>query len=227
MTEIRDDDGAVVGRGGRLGRRGLAVPAATDGGSTRQTLLGRPCRVRWMDVLRLKFGSSLAQIKPFVRLGHLTHFLVTSIPRFAYGVHSGLFPPPSLCFTARESQIPKTNRIAHLRATLALRARCTVSTAAHDKFSPVLQVRSSRYFFRGGTMKVAGNVGTIRKPDAELYYALDLPAFPARDSALLLSRILLRELMPPSSSLLQPVPLPGPSTRLPSTDYHKSAVEYG
>ncbi|KAJ7821605.1 hypothetical protein B0H14DRAFT_2599098 [Mycena olivaceomarginata] len=45
MTEIRDDNSAVVGRGGRLGRRGLAAPAATDGGSTRQTLLGRPCRV--------------------------------------------------------------------------------------------------------------------------------------------------------------------------------------
>ncbi|KAJ7340596.1 hypothetical protein DFH08DRAFT_1082209 [Mycena albidolilacea] len=49
MTEIRDGDGAVVGRGGRLGRRGLAAPAATDGGSTRQTLLGRPCRVRDFD----------------------------------------------------------------------------------------------------------------------------------------------------------------------------------
>ncbi|KAJ7321076.1 hypothetical protein DFH08DRAFT_818887 [Mycena albidolilacea] len=46
MTKIRDDDGAMVGRGGRLGRRGLAAPTATDGGSTRQTLLGRPCRVR-------------------------------------------------------------------------------------------------------------------------------------------------------------------------------------
>jgi hypothetical protein len=93
-------------------------------------------------------------------------------------------------------------------------ARCTVSTAAHDKFSPVFQVRSPRHFFRGGTMKVAGNVDTIRKPNAELYYALDLPAFSAGDSALLLSRILFRESMPPSSSLLRPVPLPGPSTRL-------------
>ncbi|KAJ7788319.1 hypothetical protein B0H14DRAFT_2628353 [Mycena olivaceomarginata] len=46
MTEIRDDDGAMVGRGGRLGRRGLAAPTATDGGSRRQTLLGRPCRIR-------------------------------------------------------------------------------------------------------------------------------------------------------------------------------------
>ncbi|KAJ7797585.1 hypothetical protein B0H14DRAFT_2618810 [Mycena olivaceomarginata] len=46
MTEIMDDDGAVVGRGGRLGRQGLAAPAATDGSSARQMLLGRPGRVR-------------------------------------------------------------------------------------------------------------------------------------------------------------------------------------
>ncbi|KAJ7816439.1 hypothetical protein B0H14DRAFT_2844830 [Mycena olivaceomarginata] len=45
MTDIRDN-GAVVGRASGLGRQGLAAPAATDGGSARQTLLGRPCRVR-------------------------------------------------------------------------------------------------------------------------------------------------------------------------------------
>ncbi|KAJ7337689.1 hypothetical protein DFH08DRAFT_813009 [Mycena albidolilacea] len=51
MTEIRDNDGAVVGRGSRLGRQGLAAPTATDGGSTRQTLLGRPCRVRGLNAV--------------------------------------------------------------------------------------------------------------------------------------------------------------------------------
>ncbi|KAJ7795868.1 hypothetical protein B0H14DRAFT_2620484 [Mycena olivaceomarginata] len=106
---VRDDDGR---------RERKAAGSAGAAGEARG---------RWMDVPGLMFGSSLAQIKPFVRPGH---FLVTSIARFAYGVHSGLFPPPSLCFTAREFQLPKTNRIAHLRATLALRA--------HDKFSPVL-----------------------------------------------------------------------------------------
>ncbi|KAJ7851009.1 hypothetical protein B0H14DRAFT_2762297, partial [Mycena olivaceomarginata] len=40
-----EDNGAVVGRASGLGRQGLAAPAATDGGSARQTLLGRPCRV--------------------------------------------------------------------------------------------------------------------------------------------------------------------------------------
>ncbi|KAJ7813116.1 hypothetical protein B0H14DRAFT_2605238 [Mycena olivaceomarginata] len=50
MTEIRDDDGAVVGRG-RLGRQGLAAPAATNGGSTQQTLLSRPCRVRGLNAV--------------------------------------------------------------------------------------------------------------------------------------------------------------------------------
>ncbi|KAJ7893601.1 hypothetical protein B0H14DRAFT_2684346 [Mycena olivaceomarginata] len=45
MMDIRDN-GAVVGRASGLRRQGLAAPAATDGGSARQTLLGRPCRVR-------------------------------------------------------------------------------------------------------------------------------------------------------------------------------------
>ncbi|KAJ7899308.1 hypothetical protein B0H14DRAFT_2674362 [Mycena olivaceomarginata] len=54
MTAIRDN-GAVVGRASGLGRQGLADPAATDGGSARQTLLGRPCPPQNSDNLRAQY----------------------------------------------------------------------------------------------------------------------------------------------------------------------------
>ncbi|KAJ7822580.1 hypothetical protein B0H14DRAFT_2598503 [Mycena olivaceomarginata] len=45
MVKIRDDNGTVVRSGSRLGQQGLATPAAANGSSTQQTLLGIPCRV--------------------------------------------------------------------------------------------------------------------------------------------------------------------------------------
>jgi hypothetical protein len=54
MTEIRDNNGAMVRRGGRLGRWGLAAPATTDGGSTQQTLSRK---VGTAHLMAAKLGS--------------------------------------------------------------------------------------------------------------------------------------------------------------------------